>query len=174
MLPSRSDQDGAWALKVPSVADESDDGYSFVEEEEYEQEAAPPPPPEPQAAIGSGKEGTHASSVDSAISASSRERRPSFPLSKSISSSGEPSPKHHLKDLVKIANEVAACDPEDIAQEITRQWVKRFLGIKPRDWLHYVFIGSKKAETDPITAFNVVSNHLADWCVYRNHIIHGL
>lgn len=158
MLPSRADHDASWAMKADVSAEESDDSYSFLEEDEDEDETpspqtqnesprAPPSPEQPMAV---------------------RERKSSIPLGKAIISNpglNELSPKQHLKDLVKLANDVVNCDAEDVAQEITRQWVKRFLAIQPRDWLHYVFISSKKSETDRITEFNVISNHLGDWVV---------
>ncbi|KAJ2927137.1 hypothetical protein H1R20_g9946, partial [Candolleomyces eurysporus] len=156
MLPSRSDQDASWALKADVPADESDDSYSFLEEDEEADSQSRPTP----------NEVTNSPSQDALQSPPGlRERKSSLPLSKSLLASGsnDLSPKQHLKDLVKLANDVLNCDPEELAQEITRQWVKRFLEIKPRDWLHYVFISSRKGEPDPITAFNVISNHLGDW-----------
>jgi hypothetical protein len=158
MLPARSDQDGSWALKADVPADESDDSYSFLEEDEEADSQSRQPP----------NEVTNSPSQDASQAHSGlRERKSSLPLSKSLmaTTSNDPSPKQHLKDLVKLANDVLNYDSEELAQEITRQWVKRFMEIKPRDWLHYVFISSRKGEPDPITAFNVVSNHLGDWCV---------
>lgn len=165
MLPSRSDQDASWALKADVPSDESDDSYSFLEEDE-EADSQPTP-----------NEVTNSPSQESSQSHSGlRERKSSLPLTKSLltSNPNDPSPKQHLKDLVKLANDVLNCDPEELAQEITRQWVKRFLEIKPRDWLHYVFISSRRGEPDPITKFNIESNHLADWCVVLTYFVRQL
>ncbi|KAJ2920332.1 hypothetical protein MD484_g209, partial [Candolleomyces efflorescens] len=148
MLPARSDQDASWALKADVPADESDDSYSLLEEDEETDSQSRQP----------SNEVTNSSLQDAPQAHSGlRERKSSLPLPKSLmtSASNDPSPKQHLKDLVKLANDVLNYDSEELAQEITRQWVKRFMEIKPRDWLHYVFISSRKGEPDPITAFNV-------------------
>lgn len=160
MLPSRSDQDASWALKAEVPADESDDSYSFVEEDEEDTE-----PPTPQA--------NHETADPTPSSPESqknvRERKSSIPLAKGMMasyqySSSDLSPKQHLKDLVRLANDVLNTESEDIAQEITRQWLKRFMAIKPRDWLQFVFVsGGKLGSSDPISEFNGVSNHLGDW-----------
>ncbi|TFK30463.1 ras GEF [Coprinopsis marcescibilis] len=163
MLPSRQDQDSAWALRVEVMTDESDDSYSLLEDEEDDAESGPR---EPVDSPPSRKPNHHQQ-----LPPNLRERKSSLPLTKlgSLNSShghsSEPSPKQQLKDLVKLAQDVLNVDSEDIAQEITRQWVKRFLDIKPRDWLHYAFISSKRPDSDPITCFNKVSNHLADWVI---------
>ncbi|EAU93003.2 hypothetical protein CC1G_06723 [Coprinopsis cinerea okayama7 len=163
MLPSRSDHDSPWALKGEVSADESDDSYSFMEDEEDDVES---PPRDATESPTSSKSATQDQSPPSNL----RERKSSLPLTKSIlggssANSTDPSPKQQLKDLTKLAQDVLNCDSEEIAQEITRQWVKRFMEIKPRDWLHYTFISNKKPDNDPITAFNVVSAHLADWVI---------
>lgn len=172
MLPSRYDQDAAWALKADATADESDDSYSYLEGEEDEIEAPPPPPPsEGTTAAPSSQEQTQPPSM-------LRERKSSLPLTKSIltSLSNNPidlSPKQHLKDLLKLANDVLNVDSEEFAQEVTRQWAKQFLKIKPRDWLHYVFlIAGKSAKNrpdlptpNPIAAFNDAAEHLGQWYV---------
>ncbi|RDB28973.1 Ras guanine nucleotide exchange factor P [Hypsizygus marmoreus] len=163
MLPSLVDQDAAWALKVDDVADESDDSYSLHEDEESPpvkdagspmplmDKPVPPLPPLPQ-----------------------RERKPSLPLPLILASGShlsagqletEISEKQQIRDLVRLAQEVLALDPDEIAQEITRVEAKLFLDIKPRHWLYYTFVSGKKNEKEPITAFNSVSNHLADWVV---------
>ncbi|TEB35021.1 ras GEF [Coprinellus micaceus] len=172
MLPSRYDQDAAWALKVDISADESDDSYSFLEGEEDETEAPPPlPPSETGAAISPPQDPSQSPAI-------LRERKSSLPLSKSVPSpnphhSTELSPKQHLKDLLKLANDVLNVDSEEFAQEITRQWSKQFLSIKPRDWLHYVFLIAGKSSKNkpdtptinPIAASNDAAEHLGLWTI---------
>ena len=172
MLPSRYDQDAAWALKVDVSADESDDSYSFLEGEEDETEAPPPlPPSETGTAILPPQDPSQSPTI-------LRERKSSLPLSKSMPSpnphhSTDLSPKQHLKDLLKLANDVLNVDSEEFAQEITRQWSKQFLSIKPRDWLHYVFLiagksGKNKPDNptiNPIAASNDAAEHLGLWYV---------
>ncbi|KAG6842636.1 hypothetical protein C0991_000163, partial [Blastosporella zonata] len=161
MLPTLVDHDAAWALKV-DVVDESEDTDSLLEEEGLH--------PSSDATIFS------LPAQDQPISLSSgaaRERKPSFPLpsmltngSKSGNSSVDmdTSEKQQIKDLLKLSQEIQVLESEEIAQEITRIEVKLFLDIQPRHWLAYTFV-SKKDENEPISAFNTVSNHLADWVV---------
>lgn len=72
----------------------------------------------------------------SSTSPQSRERKSSLPLPRALLSSSstpaEQNPKQHLKDLVKLAQEVLKVDSEEIAQEITKQGVRKFLMIKVR------------------------------------------
>ncbi|KAH9486912.1 Ras guanine nucleotide exchange factor P [Psilocybe cubensis] len=162
-LPSLKDQDTAWAKKVEFIENESDESEAEDDEtrvgdtESVEMDSdVLPPSTSPQASF------------------PARERKSSTPLPKTISippqlnsylqSNQDQPPKQQLKELVKLAQEVLNTDPSEIAQEITRIWVKLFLNIKPRDWLHYTFV-SGKTIGEPITAFNTVSNHLADWVV---------
>lgn len=154
-----SDQDAAWALKED---DASDDGYSFIEAglpaANFDSASDDPPQFDPVSPP-----------------TSSRERKSSLPLPKLLypgpglnsnqTDSAEPSPKQQIKDLVKLAQDVMNSDADEIAQEITRQGVKRFLEIKPRHWLYYTFVSGRKTDSEPITAFNVISNHLGDWVV---------
>ena len=42
----------------------------------------------------------------------------------------DPSSKQQIKDLVKLAQDVMNSDADEIAQEIARQGLKRFLEIK--------------------------------------------
>jgi hypothetical protein len=69
----------------------------------------------------------------------SRERKSSIPLPKVLHPSNQgdrptvyndPSPKQHIKDLVKVAQDVLSMDSQEVAEEITRQAVKQFLSIK--------------------------------------------
>jgi hypothetical protein len=125
LASSFSDQDAAWALKEDDV---SDDGYSFIEvglpEANFDSASDDPPQFDPV----------------SPPTMSSRERKSSLPLPKLLypgpglnsnqTDSVDPSPKQQIKDLVKLAQDVMNSDADEIAQEITRQGVKRFLEIK--------------------------------------------
>jgi len=125
LASSYSDQDAAWALKED---DASDDGYSFIEvglsEANFDSTSDDPPQFDPV----------------SPPTTSSRERKSSLPLPKLLypgpglninqTDSVDPSPKQQIKDLVKLAQDVMNSDADEIAQEITRQGVKRFLEIK--------------------------------------------
>ncbi|KAG7450495.1 ras GEF [Guyanagaster necrorhizus] len=164
VLPNLVDLDAAWALKVEDPADESDDSYSLLEDDD---------------------DGASKSEADSLsyLNASSstvkakpatgfRERKGSLPLSakallpQNSHVNDDPTPKEQLKILQRVAQEVNATDPEEIAQEITRLESKLFLQIRPRHWLNYTFVSGKKdPEVDAIARFNSVSNHLADWVV---------
>ncbi|KAH6917361.1 ras guanine nucleotide exchange factor domain-containing protein [Coprinopsis sp. MPI-PUGE-AT-0042] len=161
MLPSLTDQT-AWALKADVSAEESDDSYSFMEDEE---EIEPPPREVTDSPV------SNKSPTLEKTQPHLRERKSSLPLTKfgvGASSPSTPSPKQQLKELVKLANDVLTCDANDLAQEITRQWVKLFMAIRPRDWLHYAFVSSKGKKPDPsnpVVAFNVELNHLADWVI---------
>ncbi|KAG5635097.1 hypothetical protein H0H81_012453 [Sphagnurus paluster] len=180
VLPNLVDHDAAWALKVDDLADESDDSYSLLEEEEVH-------PAPPASTLNTDTGAIPAPNIDKPVpplptSAPSRERKHSIPISSIIgngpSSSGGPleadtSEKQQIKDLVRLSQEIQGLEPENIAQEITRIEVELFLNIQvlclsrlqPRHWLFYTFVSGKKAETEPITAFNAFSNHLADWVV---------
>jgi RasGEF N-terminal motif len=133
MLPSLTDQT-AWALKADVSAEESDDSYSFMEDEEEIE----PPPREVTDSPVSNKSPTQEKTTQPHL----RERKSSLPLTKfgvGASSPSTPSPKQQLKELVRLANDVLACDVIELAQEITRQWVKLFMAIKvrllgPRSW----------------------------------------
>ena len=162
MLPSLTDHDTAWAFKVEDPADESDDSYSLLEEDETSgsgPDKTPPvaPPEKPQP-----------------LPAPARERKPSLPLPLILANNlntgpAEPdaSEKQQIKDLVKLAHEVLAVDPDEIAQEITRVEVKLFLDIKV-----YLFIRILVAlNTSSPTAETLVTLHL---CLrqkgyYRSH-----
>ncbi|KAF8078601.1 ras guanine nucleotide exchange factor domain-containing protein [Lyophyllum atratum] len=164
LLPNLVDQDAAWALKVNDIVDESDDSYSLLEEDETQSlgdtsmpSSSPlekPVPPLPYVP--------------------SRERKPSLPLPLMLATGinnnagqveTDASDKQQIKDLVRLSQEIQTLDSEEIAQEITRIEIQLFLDIKPRHWLYYTFVSGKKDESEPISAFNAVSNHLADWVV---------
>ncbi|KAG5648007.1 hypothetical protein DXG03_007041 [Asterophora parasitica] len=165
MLPNLVDQDAAWALKVEHIEDESDDACSLLEEDET-------PLPTDDAVYSPSF--IHEKPVPPLPSIPSRERKHSLPLPQILASAQnftawhvdmDTSEKQQIKDLVKLSQEIQSLEPEEIAQEITRIGVKSFLDIKPRHWLHYTFVSGKKDESDPITAFNTLSAHLADWVV---------
>ncbi|PPQ64266.1 hypothetical protein CVT24_008404 [Panaeolus cyanescens] len=158
-LSSLVDQDAAWALKA-DISDNDSDDYEEEEEDardhhvdlnEQSTVTVDPPP-------------------SSTVAFPSRERKPSLPPPKALLSSHPngtvtQDSKHYLRDLVKLASDVVAADSGEIAQEITRQGVRLFLAIKPRDWLAFTFVSGKKKDTEPISAFNAMSNHLAAWVV---------
>lgn len=136
LLPTLVDKDSTWALKIQDSEDESDDGYSLLEDDDESMNRS----------IGSSGPGRSPSrSKPKPPPPATRERKASLPLtaktfmpsSASTISNGssEPmeyqyQPKQQLKDLLKIAQEVNMIDPEEIAQEITRLEVKLFLDIE--------------------------------------------
>ena len=134
-LPSLVDQDSAWALKVVISDNDSDD---YIPDDEDDEETHTDDTTKLEVGGGS------AISVDShKVAFPSRERKSSLPLPKTMLSPPQPnginphaydqSPKQHIKDLAKLALTVQSTDSDEIAQEITRQGVKRFLEIKVRD-----------------------------------------
>jgi hypothetical protein len=55
-----------------------------------------------------------------------------------------------------------------VAKFSTLFFESKQITIQPRDWLHYTFVSfgtGRKIDSEPITAFNAVSNLLADWLV---------
>ncbi|KAF8168080.1 ras guanine nucleotide exchange factor domain-containing protein [Crassisporium funariophilum] len=166
-LPSLVDQDFAWALKA-EVADNDSDDYTPEDDDDDDTRVD-----HSDSVKGVKSNKTHVGS--SKVTFPSRERKPSLPLPKALLSpsqangthhySHNPSPKQQIRELVKLAEEVRNTNPVQIAQEITRQGVRRFLEIKPRDWLQYTFVSGKKSEGEPIIAFNEMANHLAEWVV---------
>ncbi|KNZ79563.1 Ras guanine nucleotide exchange factor P [Termitomyces sp. J132] len=159
MLPTLIDHDAAWAMKL-DTADENDDLYEDEEAHLSGDDSVSPSPVQEQ--------------PDPISAVVSRERKSSFPLPSRLAiglkanigqSDMDVSEKQLVKDLLKVSQEIQALEPEEIAQEITRIEVKLFLDIKPRHWLAYTFVSGRKDGKDPISAFNAVSNHLADWVV---------
>ena len=136
MLSSLVDQDAAWALKADDTTDGSDDSCSLFEEDDEAQisdlETSISESDQPVAA--------RHKAVLPLPSVPSRERKPSLPLPlvlASGSTSGasqndfaDTSEKQQIKDLVRLAQEVLALDPDVIAQEITKLEVKLFLDIQ--------------------------------------------
>ncbi|KAF8898717.1 ras guanine nucleotide exchange factor domain-containing protein [Infundibulicybe gibba] len=147
MLPSLVDQDAAWAIKVEDI--ESDDD-SFIEDDDEPEDLGP----ETESLASSSQSPTSILGLR-------------FPLARSLPSGAIDSDlaqRHLIRDLTKLAQDVMVLDSDHIAQEITRIEVGLFLDIQPRNWLNYTFVSLKK-ENEPISTFNALSNHLADWVV---------
>ncbi|KAF9015183.1 ras guanine nucleotide exchange factor domain-containing protein [Cyathus striatus] len=170
MIPNLQDRDSTWAMKADVSADESDDS-SFLEEDEDEAHEMD------KHVVRSKDISGEQPALDNRLHPLPlRERKASLPLPRSLAISSttmngsqvedvDPSPKQLIRDLLKLSQEVMTLDPEEVAQEITSLELRLFLDIKPRHWLYYTFVSGKKGENEPITAFNAVSNHLADWVV---------
>jgi len=133
MLPNLVDRDAAWALKMDNATDGSDDSYSlFGEDDETQVSDIETAVPENDSA--------REKVVLPLPTFHSRERKPSLPLPLILASSStlaagqtefaDTSEKQQIKDLVRLAQEVLALDPDDIAQEITKLEVKLFLDIQ--------------------------------------------
>ena len=135
-LPTLVDLDTAWALKA-DISDTDSDDYNENEEDDDDETRVDPEERESfDASIN-----THAASMatsSTAVSFPSRERKHSLPLPKALLPSQtyvvsqDPNPRQHIRDLVKLAQDVLNTDSDEIAQEITRQNVARFLAIKVR------------------------------------------
>lgn len=130
-LPSLVDEDTAWAMKA-DVSDTDSEDYTPEEEEEEELRIEEPV----EAKTSSPEIPSNAPQIAFPL----RERKASLPLSKvwlSVSqsnghhqTSAEQHPKQYIKDLVRLAQDVMNTDSDEIAQEITRQAVHRFMIIK--------------------------------------------
>jgi hypothetical protein len=184
-LPNIIDTDAAWALKSEIPVDESEDPYSISEGEEETLVIETESPSTSRSLV--------ARLNDNFPSAASvRERKSSLPLSAKIfipvnssHSQGDAqdiSPKDLLNKLRSNAQTLANFDCSAIAEEITRVELKLFMDIEvsisyynaiamimttflqPRHWLQYTLMpGRKDPESDSISRFNAISNHLADW-----------
>jgi hypothetical protein len=135
MLPSLVDHDTAWALKADDTTDGSDDSYSLFEDDDETQVSdLDTTPPETDLPVVARQKAVLPPSFPS------RERKPSLPLPLVLASGStlgasqtefaDTSEKQQIKDLVRLAQEVLALDPDDIAQEITKLEVKLFLDIQ--------------------------------------------
>ncbi|KAI0361643.1 ras GEF [Trametes cingulata] len=181
MVSGLKDKDASWALKVE---EESSDTSSFSDEEHsflLDRSASPrPSSPTPI---------PHDSASSTAASGQTgyaRERKASLPLTakaliatpaanptpQSLSQDTPPnppvvySPKHILRHLQNVSQALQPIDPSDIAQEMTRIQCQFFLRIEPRHWLQHVLVqGKKNSESDPITVYNLISNHFGEWVV---------
>ncbi|KAI9453994.1 ras GEF, partial [Russula earlei] len=157
------DKDFAWAMKVDEPTAESDEPYSFSEDDD---DVVPPLETTSSQTLGS----EDASSTQSLTVASSRERKSSLPLSArsngTVSIEHVDNVKEILKSLLGVSARLSLCEPQHVAEEITRVGKNLFLLIEPRDWLQHVLVSGKKdPETHSIARFNEVSEHLADWVV---------
>ncbi|CDO71551.1 hypothetical protein BN946_scf184911.g21 [Trametes cinnabarina] len=170
------DKDASWALKVD---EDSSDTSSFSDEErsflasQSTSARSSSPTPMPQEPPSNPAQGSQKSFA--------RERKASLPLTaKALISTAavnpatqplpqenqargaapNPGPKQILRHLQSISQALAAVDPADIAQEMTRIQCVFFLLIE------HVFVqGKKDIEADPITMYNLVSNHFGEWIV---------
>jgi hypothetical protein len=121
------DKDSAWAMPVNEPAAESDEPYSFSEDDD---DVVP------------SLEGTSvqtlvsedASSTQSLTVASSRERKSSLPLSArsngTATSEHVESVKDTLKSLLNTTAKLTSCEPQHVAEEITRVGKNLFLLIE--------------------------------------------
>jgi hypothetical protein len=167
-LPNISDSDSAWAHKVDHLVDDADDPYSISDGED---ESLAPTTDSASSNLLSA-----APSHQKLTSSNSRERKQSLPLSAKtlimpITTSHPPdaseaSTKQLLKELCRQSLELQNHDCSEIAEAITHVEARLFLEIEPRHWLRYTLIpGRKDPESDSISRFNTISNHLADWVV---------
>ncbi|KAL1670370.1 ras guanine nucleotide exchange factor domain-containing protein [Schizophyllum commune] len=171
------DTDSQWAKPVDDFDDTEDEMSILEDEEEIATKSVTPSvdePSEPARSTGSVELTRGAAASTSRTSPASRERKQSLPLTRSLmmnssSAGGQPDeevPKHQIKELLKISQQLALIDSTEIAQEITRIEAKAFLEIEPRHWLRYTFVsGRKDPKVDSIARFNAISERLADWVV---------
>ena len=121
------DKDSAWALKVDEPTAESDEPYSFSEDDD---EVVPSLEASSSQTLGS----EDASSTQSF--SSGRERKPSLPLSArsngTATSEHVDSVKEILKSLLITSARLSGCEPQHVAEEITRVGKIHFLLIEVR------------------------------------------
>lgn len=123
------DKDSAWAMQVNEPAAESDEPYSFSEDDD---DVVPPLEATSIQTLVS----EDASSTQSLAVTSSRERKSSLPLS--ARSNGTSTSEHvdSVKDVLKIllstSAKLSSCDPQHVAEEITRVGKTLFLLIEVR------------------------------------------
>ncbi len=121
------DKDSAWAMQVNERAAESDEPYSFSEDDD---DVVPPLETTSIQTLVS----EDASSTQSLAVTSSRERKSSLPLS--ARSNGTSTSEHvdSVKDVLKIllstSAKLSSCDPQHVAEEITRVGKTLFLLIE--------------------------------------------
>ncbi|GJE86098.1 ras GEF [Phanerochaete sordida] len=166
ILPTLKDPEVAWAMKIAGPKDESDDANSLKAVAKSSATTLSLAPP------------VEIAPLTATSKSLARERKHSLPLSARIlvmetspthiglSDSIEHSPQKKLKILVSLSNQFMQTDPTSLAQEISRLESTFFLQIEPRHWLRRIMDpGVQDAEIDPITQYNNVSNHLAEWVV---------
>ncbi|KIJ21729.1 hypothetical protein PAXINDRAFT_165135 [Paxillus involutus ATCC 200175] len=165
-LPSIVDCDAAWAQKTEPLLDDTDDPYSISDGEDESLVVHTDSAPASRSSM--------APSHENSIGSSYRERKQSLPLSAKALIMPIPSPhgadipeitrKQLLKELYRHSLELQSYDCSEIAEEITRVEAKLFMEIEPRHWLQYTLIpGRKHPDSDSISRFNSISNHLGDW-----------
>jgi hypothetical protein len=121
VLPNLADKDAAWSIKPDDIADESDDTYSLGDDDEDITPISENGPSDTDSASPTSLKG-----LTGLLGYT-----PSSKWNVSAHPDGsELSMKQLCRELVKIAHEVNALDPEEIAQEITRVGVKMFLDIE--------------------------------------------
>ncbi|KAL1951959.1 hypothetical protein VTO73DRAFT_1108 [Trametes versicolor] len=182
MVSGLKDKDASWALKVEEESSDtssvSDEEHSFLVRSTSPRPASPPPVKQEPVPV----------STPSVPSGFARERKASLPLTAKALiaapslNSTNPSPrlphrepedanvvypvKFILRYLQGVSQSLQIADPSDIAQEITRIQCQFFLRIEPRHWLQHVLVqGKKDSESDPITMYNLISNHFGEWVV---------
>ncbi|RPD82566.1 ras GEF [Lentinus tigrinus ALCF2SS1-7] len=176
MVSSLKDKDSSWGLKVEDENSDtsslSDEEHSFLVDNAVSQRSMSPTP----VTADNGSAGASGSQ-----SGFARERKASLPLTaKALIALPAPaplgqmpeavstsvSPKMILRTLQATSQALYGCDPADIAQEMTRIQCQFFLRIEPRHWLQHVLVqGKKDTEADPITVYNLISNHFGEWVV---------
>jgi len=175
-LATLTDQDASWAMKVDGLKEDSDDSSSLAEPQ-----TGTPTSPASTHTLQSLHDASNSSQSASMPTTGTvaRERKSSLPLSaKMLVMVGSPiqpsnaansvveSWPRKLKLLATLSQQFMATDPTTIAQEITRWEAQCFLQIEPRHWLqHVIGRGEKDPDRDPITRYNSVSNHIANWVV---------
>ncbi len=122
------DKDAAWSLKVDEPTTESDDLYSFSEDDD---DVVPPL----EASSSQTRVSEDAGSTQSL--SSSRERKSSLPLSArsngTTTSEHVDSVKEILKSLLNSSAKLSGCEPQHVAEEITRVGKTHFLLIEVRN-----------------------------------------
>ncbi|KAF9229306.1 ras GEF, partial [Gyrodon lividus] len=173
-LPSIVDCDAAWAQKTELLLDDTDDPYSISDGEDESLAVHTDSASESRSSMTP----SHEDSIDWRF----RERKQSLPLnakarimpvpSPRVPDASEMTPKQLLKELYRHSLELQNYDCSEIAEEITRVEAKLFMEIEPRHWLRYTLIpGRKDPESDSISRFNAISNHLGDWQVVASLIL---
>ncbi|KAF9241363.1 ras guanine nucleotide exchange factor domain-containing protein [Melanogaster broomeanus] len=176
-LPSVVDCDAVWARKTEPLLEDTDDPYSISDGED--ESLAIHTDSTPASASASQSSVVH--SHDNLIGPSSRERKQSLPLSASalinpvpsphIPDAPEMTPKQLLKELYRHSLELQNYDCSEIAEEITRVEAKLFMEIEYERHSQDTGFGirsfpvARTQESDTISRFNAISNHLGDWVV---------
>ncbi|KAI1797867.1 ras GEF [Ganoderma leucocontextum] len=182
MVSSLKDKDALWGLKVDDESSDtssvSDEENSFLVDQPVSQRSVSPSPL-PTDNVSSNPVGSNSGfarerkaslplTAKALIAAPSTSSGGGIPLQASVSSR-EPvilSYKGILRALQSTSQALHGYDPADIAQEMTRLQCQFFLRIEPRHWLQHVLVqGKKDSESDPITVYNLLSNHFGEWVV---------